>query len=265
MVSRAFGLQSCMLAFIKLATIGDDRPVSKSSVQNEDSASGTMNFRRLIIASGVFGLIFLAMPIGGSAWAHNSVQSAVKPSQVQVYLFRGLADIFSRGMDTLTNKLNREGYYARVYSHNHLAAITNEIIDRYSRGHQELVVLIGHSLGANATIEVSNELNKRNIPVEMVVTFDATHPYQVPKNVLHAVNFYQLNGFGEKLSAGAGFQGELSNIDLTADTSLSHITIDKSDRLHSHVLGKIGMLVEKDLAKRVAATKPKPKKTKRAS
>ena len=39
-------------------------------------------------------------------------RAATSPSQVQVDLLRGLADIFSRGMDTLTEKLNRQGYSA---------------------------------------------------------------------------------------------------------------------------------------------------------
>jgi hypothetical protein len=44
------------------------------------------------------------------------------------------------------------------------------------------------------------------------------------------VNFYQQNGFGKKVVAGPDFKGELSNVDLTADTGLSHTTIEKSPR-----------------------------------
>jgi thioesterase domain-containing protein len=62
------------------------------------------------------------------------------------------------------------------------------------------VVLIGHSLGANATFDVASELNKQNIPVELIVTFDATRPQPVPKNVMHLINFYQENGFGKRVS-----------------------------------------------------------------
>ncbi|MGB6936305.1 MAG: hypothetical protein WBE14_06295, partial [Xanthobacteraceae bacterium] len=58
-----------------------------------------------------------------------------------------------------------------------------------------------------------------------------SRPYRpVPKNVLHLVNFYQQNGFGKKVVAGPDFKGELSNVDLTADTGLSHTTIEKSPR-----------------------------------
>jgi len=218
-------------------------------------------FRRLMTAFAVCGAVCLGVAnLVGPAAAQTAAKAAVSPRQVQVDLFRGLADIFSRGMDTLTERLNRQGFTARVYSTNGWQTAARRIADRYARGDKDIVVLIGHSLGADATIDAANALNAQNIPVELIVTFDATHPHQVPKNVLHFVNFYQNNGFGKQISPGPGFQGELSNVDLTADTSLSHVTIEKSPRLHAQVIAKIADVVNKDLANRVQAKKPKPKK-----
>jgi hypothetical protein len=54
----------------------------------------------------------------------------------------------------------------------------------------------------------------------------------------------------------------LNNIDLTADTGLSHITIDKSPRLHAMVMQKIADIVNRDLQKRIQASKQKSKKRK---
>jgi Thioesterase domain len=198
--------------------------------------------------------------IGSSASAQTSTQNAPTASQVQVDLLRGLADIFSRGMDTLTDKLNRQGYSARVYSTNGWESVARRIADKYTRGHKDIVVIIGHSLGANATFDIASALDKQNIPIELIVTFDATQPKSVPKNVLHFVNIYQENGFGKRVSAGSDFKGELTNMDLTADTGLSHTTIEKSSRLHALVMQKIADIVNKDLAKRVQASKPKSKK-----
>jgi hypothetical protein len=72
------------------------------------------------------------------------------------------------------------------------------------------------------------------------------------------VNFYQENGFGRRVSPGSGFQGELTNVDLTADMGLTHTTIEKSPRLPALVMQKIAAVVKKDLAKRIAASKAKP-------
>ncbi len=195
------------------------------------------------------------------ARAQSAKPLAPTAAQVQVDLFRGLADIFSRGMDTLTDKLNRQGYSARVFSTNGWHAVAQRIAADYARGRKDIVVLIGHSLGANATIQLADALDRSNIPIDLIVTFDATEPYRVPKNVGHLVNFYQNNGFGKKLSPGPGFAGELTNVDLTADANLSHTTIEKSPRLHAQVIAKIVDVVNKDLAGKIEASKPKKKKS----
>ncbi len=222
--------------------------------------------RRLFAA----GIICAAVCLGAghqivpSALAQSAKPPAPTASQVQVDLLRGLADIFSRGMDTLADKLSRQGYSARVYSTNGWQSVAQRIAGQYSRGQKTIVVVIGHSLGANATFQIANALNAQNIPIELIVTFDATSPLPVPKNVLHFVNFYQNNGFGKKVSPAPDFKGELSNIDLTADSSLSHTTIEKSPRLHALVMQKIADIVDKDLANKIASTKPKSKKPKTA-
>ena len=225
----------------------------------------------LIILAGCVVCFSEFSEIGGQAVAQTATRSAPAltqsmpaASQVRVDLFRGLADVFSRGMDTLTDRLNRSGYNARVYSTSGWQTAAKQIADKYSRGQKEIVVLIGHSLGADATFDIANELDRRNIPVELIVTFDGTKPSVVPKNVLHLVNFYQNNGIGRRISASPGFQGDLTNLDLTADPNIRHVTIDKSERLHAYVLAKISDIVQKDLAKKVQASKPKTKKTQKS-
>src|SRR6516164_9765238 len=122
--------------------------------------------------------------------------------------------------------------------------------------------LVGHSLGGNAIFDAAYELDQRNVPIELLVSFDATNPRPVPKNVLHVVNFFQQNGVGKQVTPGPDFKGELTNVDLTAETGLSHTTIDKSPRLHAMVMRKIADVIEKDLAKRIKASKKKPAKKK---
>jgi Thioesterase domain len=214
--------------------------------------------RRSVIAFAVCGAVCFAA--AGHAAAQGKAQPAVAARHVQVDLFRGLADIFSRGMDTLTDKLNRQGYSARVYSHTNWQSVARNIAERYARGDRDVVVLIGHSLGADATLQIAHALARSNVPVDLIVTFDGTHPHQVPSNVRHLVNFYQNNGFGKSISAGPGFAGQLNNVDLTSDSSLSHVTIDKSHRLHAEVIAKIADIVNKDVAAARKANTPKAKK-----
>lgn len=223
--------------------------------------------RRLVVCWMLCGTVFIAAALQGAnaALAQSATQAAPTAKQVQVDLFRGLADIFSRGMDSLTDRLNRQGYSARVYSTHGWQSAATRIADRYTRGHRDIIVIVGHSLGGNAAFDIANALDKQNIPVELIVTFDATRPQPVPKNVLHFVNFYQENGFGKQVSAGPGFKGELTNVDLTADAGLSHTTIEKSPRLHAMVMKKIEDVVNNDLQKRIQVSRPKAKKAKKNS
>ena len=55
----------------------------------------------------------------------------------------------------------------------------------------------------------------------------------------------------------------LTNFDLTADASIRHITIDKSDRLHAFVVQKITEIVNGDLANEVQASKVKAKNSRK--
>lgn len=220
-----------------------------------------MSFVARLVAALLAGSLLFGLE------GQEMVQAAPGPepasrAEVQVDLFRGLADIFSRGMDTLTHRLNQEGYSARVYSTNQWPTAAQRIAAQYSRGHKVIVVLVGHSLGGNAIFDAAYELDQRNIPIELLVSFDATNPRPVPKNVIHVINFFQQNGFGKQVTPGPDFKGELTNIDLTAETGLSHTTIDKSPRLHAMVMRKIADVVEKDLAKRTKASKKKPAKKK---
>jgi hypothetical protein len=222
-----------------------------------------MPFIARLMPALLAGSILFGVADQQKAWAAPASEPASR-AQVQVDSFRGLADIFSRGMDTLTHRLNQEGYGARVYSTNQWPTAAQRIADQYSRGHKVIVVLVGHSLGGNAIFDAAYDLDQRNVPIELLVSFDATNPRPVPKNVLHVVNFFQQNGFGKQVTAGPDFKGELSNVDLTAETGLSHTTIDKSPRLHAMVMRKIAVVVEQDLAKRIKASKKKPAKKKSA-
>jgi len=197
--------------------------------------------RRFLLARTIGGFCFAAAQRIDCVAAQTGAQPA--HDAVRVDLFRGLANVFSQGMDTLADRLNRRGFSARVHSTNGWRSTVRQIADRYSRGERDIVVLIGHSLGANATIQAAEELNQHNIPIALIVTFDATQPRPVPRNVLSVVNFYQNNGFGRRLSPGPGFHGELSNINLTADRHLSHTTIDAAPRLHGQVIQQIANIV----------------------
>jgi hypothetical protein len=163
-------------------------------------------------------------------------KQAAAPRNVgtHVYLLRGFMDIFSTGMDDLGVKLNRSGIRASVHGHAEYPSLVDSIADRHRQGIRESVVIIGHSLGANAAFQMAEELGKAKISVPLIIAYDPTAPMTVSGNVGRVVNFYSsTNGWGTSVGRGAGFRGTLNNVDLSRRGDVGHTDIDKSPSLHA--------------------------------
>ena len=160
-------------------------------------------------------------------------------AQTHVYMMRGLFGVFSQGIDALAVELNQTGYQAEVYDWSAWEQVASTIVQRYQGGHRGPVVIIGHSLGANAVINVATSLLTQEIPVELGVTFDATDPGPVPDNVANFVNFWARDGFGQPVQAAPGYMGQLQNFDLSGQPGIDHTTIDSMEPFHQLVLTKL--------------------------
>jgi hypothetical protein len=173
-------------------------------------------------------------------------------SHGKVYLLRGLLNIFSLGMDDLAAKLERRGINAGVYEYGGWESICQEAAARYRAGGGP-IILVGHSLGADAVVDMANRLGQMGVPVALVVAFDPTvHNVLTGKTTSTFINYYQSDiGFGRPVVRGAGFRGNLSNIDLRKHTEFGHGSIDKSGMLHAAVIGRVMALVGR-------GSKPKP-------
>jgi len=221
-----------------------------------------------VALSTIMALALLAV---SPLWADANAQtkpSAAKPARAatvkvktdtRVYLLRGLLNVFSLGMDTLQERLSSMGFEAEVHNHNGWLTVANKIAEDRKRGHNGAVVLIGHSLGADVLFQLTERLEKDDIPVRLAVFFDPTISHDISKNVEHVLNLYQLNGFGRKVTAPKGYKGELVNMDLSGDQSIGHGNIDKSEKLHDLVVAKImKVAVGPAPRKRPGPAKPKP-------
>ncbi|WP_439574383.1 hypothetical protein [Phreatobacter sp.] len=163
----------------------------------------------------------------------------------RIYLIRGLANVFSQGMDDLAAKLRARGYNATVHEYGTWNSIAAEIVanQRASAGRHRAVV-IGHSLGANAVTDIVNAVGRNGATVALAVAFDPTVRQQLAGGAQRYVNFFQSNnGWGASITAAPGFRGRLENIDLRQQGSLSHFNIEKDPRLHAQVIGWVGQAV----------------------
>lgn len=173
-------------------------------------------------------------------------------SHGKVYLLRGLLNIFSLGMDDLAAKLERRGVNAGVYEYGQWESLCNDAAARVRAGGGP-IILVGHSLGADAVVDMANRLGQMGVPVALVVAFDPTvHNVLTGRTTSTFINYYQSdNGFGRPVVRGGGFHGNLSNIDLRKHTEFGHGSIDKSSMLHAAVIGRVMALVGR-------GSKPKP-------
>jgi thioesterase superfamily protein len=158
-------------------------------------------------------------------------------SHPHVYLMRGLLNIFSLGMDQLAAQIARNGIDASVYNHSVEETVVAAIVQKYRAGDHGPYILVGHSLGADAVMVMAQQLNSQGVPVALVVPFDGTGSYAAPGNVSCVVNLTQRKY--AYMQAGAGFHGKLSNVDVSSDTTIDHVTIDKSPRLQAMALKEI--------------------------
>jgi pimeloyl-ACP methyl ester carboxylesterase len=180
-------------------------------------------------------VVMLFTPITSQArtW-HGSIHSTA-----HVYLLRGLMNVFSLGMDELAAKIRAQGIIATVHNHADYEALADEAARNYKAGEEGPIIIIGHSLGADAAVYMANRLGALGVPVKLVVPFDPVDPTAAGGNIARVVNLYISDGVGRSVTRGPGFHGVLENIDLTGRIDVGHISIDKSSRLHQQVLGYV--------------------------
>ncbi len=160
----------------------------------------------------------------------------------RVIVLRGLANIFSRGMDQIAKDLKDRGANVTLSNHSRWQSISAKLIADYRADPNKTgpIILIGHSLGGDASIVMANWLVQNRVPVRLVVVFDAVaqvHP--VNGGVESVTNFYKPKGYGQEIKPGSNFRGVLNNIDLTDRTDIDHLNIDKDPVIQQEVIAEV--------------------------
>ncbi len=198
-------------------------------------------------------LTAIGIMVVGMMLAFGTNPSAAQ-SRAHVYLLRGLMNIFSLGMDTLAEQLNRHGVYATVHGYGEWQSLADRAAVDFKAGKEGPIILIGHSLGADAVMEMAAYLGRKGIPVALVVPFDGTQSFAASDNVARVLNLTQRDY--AYMRRGPGFHGTLANVDVSSDPSIDHINIDKSPRLHARVISEVLAVVGGRRAATPGAAKP---------
>lgn len=162
----------------------------------------------------------------------------------RVIILRGLANIWSRGMDTLAEKFEAQGVEVTLENHSKWRQLANEAIADYKKDKNIApIIIIGHSLGGDAALVMSNWMVQNGVPVRLIVVFDAvskTHP--VLPGVQEVINFYKpaagIRSYGQKVEASARYNGTIINVDLSERKEIDHLNIDKEEQLQDEALAK---------------------------
>jgi hypothetical protein len=167
------------------------------------------------------------------------VQARNLNTDAQIVLLRGLANVFSRGMDEMSATLTGHGFSPRLLNHRGWQNAADTLAQNYRNGNRAPIILIGHSLGANAALRIAKRLQGQNIPVAYLAVFDPTQSLAVPANVDTFVNFYQNNGLGRPARFSPTRHKSKVNLNLTTSPGLTHTNIDQSRRLQDIVINRI--------------------------
>ena len=124
-----------------------------------------------------------------------------------------------------------------------MVASGREVAAKYKAGNHGPIILIGHSLGADAVMLMGDVSAPRACRWRSSFRSMATNRLPRSGNVARVMNITQRDY--AYMKRGYGFRGELANVDVSNDESIGHISIDKTPRLHTMVVNKIAAVVGK--------------------
>lgn len=157
-----------------------------------------------------------------------------------VYLLRGLFNVFSTGLDELATKLKRRRIMTTAGNHSAWSSYAKQAIENYKKRRACTIVIIGHSLGADAAISMARELRAASVPVALIVTFGPFTSQSVPANVSRLRNYYRSNSsWNNVYTRQRRSKTVIRNIDLASKRGIDHFNIEKLKKLHKATMRSI--------------------------
>ena len=177
----------------------------------------------------------------------------------QVYMLRGLFNIFSLGMDTMGQDLRDRGVFVEVHSGPSWRRMAKKITaDREQGVKTGPLVISGHSWGADDAVRLARRLGKNGVPVDGLVLVDPTTPPKIPPNVQLCVNFYRsrpstdwmpwLRGVAVEAESPST---EIVNVDLRTSEAhsdiggkVNHFTIEANPEVQELVVSAVLSIIQ---------------------
>ena len=206
------------------------------------------NAVRTCSPAGFARLLFLCLFLSGGLVSTAQANCAdIRPTKPgEIYFMRGLANIFSLGLDAFAKEISDLGIENCVFNHTHWQAVVNDVVERgYKNEVSEPVIIVGHSLGANIAPLMASRIGSHGIKVYYVAMMDPVEPTRVGKNVREIENFYLPKNKDTLLRPTRDFDGDLKNTNLKQwRQGFDHFNIDEKRSLRSIIKKRILELVE---------------------
>lgn len=190
-------------------------------------------------------LIALVMYISGATSSYANCAKIQPTRPGEIYFMRGLANIFSLGLDAFGKEVSAAGIENCVFNHSHWKSLVNDIVERsYENRVSHPIIIIGHSLGANIAPQMATAIGKHGIPVAYVVMLDPVEPTHVGANVEWVTNYYLPHRKDNRLYPLPGFSGELQNVNVKRFGGFDHFNIDENRELRNVIESRIMALTD---------------------
>jgi surfactin synthase thioesterase subunit len=157
----------------------------------------------------------------------------------KVFLIRGFANVFSPGIDLLASELQNRGVPVETSNHLSWGTTASEAIEGCRSGQISSIVLVGHSLGGAAVVDVAKRLQEAGMRVALMVTLDPVAAGQAPSNVRKLENYYLATGIGSSIKTDNGFRGQLQNVDVSKRPGVDHVAMTTMPDIHKHIIAQI--------------------------
>lgn len=181
------------------------------------------------------------------ALAFATAMAPVSANAAEVYMIRGFLNVFSAGMNQMTDKLRARGVNAKSLSNGQWKAVANDIIKRSKAGAVSYpIVIAGHSVGGQEAPQFADTLAKAGVPVALVVGVDPgfAAPPPFTAGSPRVVNYWiQGSSRGNPYRAAGAFGGSIQNIDIRPFSSADHVGIDKDPAVQSRIISTIMSVV----------------------
>ena len=178
--------------------------------------------------------------------AATALGPMIVPSLAQaeeVFFIRGAMNVFSAGMNQMTDRLKARGINAQALSNGQWSGIARDIIKRSKSGRVSYpIVIAGHSVGGQEAPQFNDMLAKAGVPVALVIGIDpgwgAPPPFTAGST--RVVNFWVGGSSrGKPYRSTGGFRGTIQNIDIRSFSNADHVQIDKDPVVQSRIINLV--------------------------